>query len=69
MEMAVEEPDPAKKEDFVGLADWLGQGGSLTEMRDRKQACEAWQRIVAALASRNTIDAVIRERMERRFGR
>jgi hypothetical protein len=67
-EMAAEETDPAKKEDLVGLADWLGQGGSLTEMRDRKHAYEAWQRIVAPLASRQTIDAAIRERMERRFG-
>ena len=69
MEMAVEETDLANKEDLVGLADWLGQGGTPTEMRDRKLAYEAWQRIVAPLASRNTIDAVIRERMERRFGR
>lgn len=69
MEMAVDETDPAKKEDLVGLADWLGQGGSLTEMRDRKQAHEASQPIVAPMASQDTIDAVIRERMEGRFGR
>ena len=69
MEMAGEETDPAKKADLVGMADWLGQSGSLTEMRDRKQAFEAWLRIAGRLASRETIDAVIRERMQRRLSR